>query len=641
MFLLWSAALWAASPQDFPQRVSIGCPDSGVCRIEVPPPFVADNDDSWLLVSATGEVVPYAVLSTEEVNPSPSPARVERTADPRVLVIKPQGRGPVNYAEISFPTSEDPLLALLRVEADGARGRWTLVGMGENDTHSVSVPIVNPGAKTLRLQLDRPWTELPSLPTVQLWTYTHRMLELAEVPLTLGPMVRSDSGMSSLSLQLPGRGGVRAITLAVDEDVFSRPVRVMTGTWRDGVFRSELSTVRNIAGLKLDAERAQDARLGRLDLKGDTFELEFQDGDDLPLTIRSATASLDRRVLLVRDAGALTLYGGSAEADLRYDLQAALLGLADLPSTPATLGAVEDNPDWKDPTTQDALLPGGTLPIERFRVQHSVVGQGLVRLELPADLQAEARDDLSDVRLLDPQGRQVPFLIERPGVPALAQGLSQAREEQGNRTVLTVTLPAARLVATSLTLRSPSNGFSRQVRVMDASGAPLATGTWRSAESGPSEMTLRLAREIAGPLTVTIDNGDNRAIDLDPVELVVPRAVLLARLPADPVTLVYGDLADSPSDLRWALRQMADPPETLERLSAPRYDAGALATWLQGRPAATATLGPAVFRGPPVSTVDAEANRQTTLHLAIGALALGLVALVGWLVRDLKPPPSS
>jgi hypothetical protein len=37
---------------------------------------------------------------------------------------------------------------------------------------------------------------------------------------------------------------------------------------------------------------------------------------------------------------------------------------------------------------------------------------GLVRLELPPAVLAECRPDLSDLRLLDPSGRETPFLVD-------------------------------------------------------------------------------------------------------------------------------------------------------------------------------------------------------------------------------------
>ncbi|HEY4283715.1 MAG TPA: hypothetical protein VGM62_11685, partial [Chthoniobacterales bacterium] len=57
----------------------------------------------------------------------------------------------------------------------------------------------------------------------------------------------------------------------------------------------------------------------------------------------------------------------------------------------------------------------GTNPSEwKFTQSVQVSGPGMVRLNLPAQTLNVAQPDLSDLRLLDPTGTEVPYVLEQP-----------------------------------------------------------------------------------------------------------------------------------------------------------------------------------------------------------------------------------
>ena len=108
------------------------------------------------------------------------------------------------------------------------------------------------------------------------------------------------------------------------------------------------------------------------------------------------------------------------------------------------------------------------LPVNEwaYRQELTVPEPGLVKLELPPATLDAARADLADVRLLEPQGREVPLLLERPQAPQplrrAARALTITLEEQ--RTVVLVETGLDGWVE-GVTLRTAGAPFVKAVRV--------------------------------------------------------------------------------------------------------------------------------------------------------------------------------
>src|SRR5208337_3651364 len=86
--------------------------------------------------------------------------------------------------------------------------------------------------------------------------------------------------------------------------------------------------------------------------------------------------------------------------------------------TLARLGAVNDNPLFENtPLLAFAMRPGATIDrwvyqyIQRLSVQPS--SEGLTRVHLGPEVQAAAKPDLADVRIIDEDGHQWPYLLDR------------------------------------------------------------------------------------------------------------------------------------------------------------------------------------------------------------------------------------
>jgi hypothetical protein len=123
-----------------------------------------------------------------------------------------------------------------------------------------------------------------------------------------------------------------------------------------------------------------------------------------------------------------------------------------------------------------APTPAATFSAWRQRQDIALPGPGLIRLELPAETLDAARADLADLRIQDPQGGEVPFLLDRgaptPGVSRDAKSLRVALDAASTVLIVETGTTAA---LDGVTLSTPSEGFIKAARVAgSADGA-----TWR------------------------------------------------------------------------------------------------------------------------------------------------------------------
>jgi hypothetical protein len=175
-----------------------------------------------------------------------------------------------------------------------------------------------------------------------------------------------------------------------------------------------------------------------------------------------------------------------------------------------------------------------TLFPSQATVEVPVTGS-LVRLELPAELLARCRSDLSDLRLFDASGREVPYLIESgaalppPGEAARLEAVSvvraevlQARQETEERErapllrresyVLAAPRPAPAGGAWDLVFEIASPDFTGQVEVRplgtpaSTGSAPIASGSiFRLREMGIEKLDIPLGAD-PGSLEVVLES---------------------------------------------------------------------------------------------------------------------------------------
>ncbi len=180
---------------------------------------------------------------------------------------------------------------------------------------------------------------------------------------------------------------------------------------------------------------------------------------------------------------------------MRVTLAVALGGLAAL----ASLRALEPT-EWKN------------------RQPLSVESAGLVKLALPPETLGLARAGLEDLRLLDPAGREVPFVftLPAPAVPALTRTPRVFQTTLANSTTELLIGTDTTTPLESLTLTTPAPAFLKAAR-LDLSNdgeqwETLAEGAVLFRQFGAEQLRFDLKRRTASHLRVRIDDSRSRTV---------------------------------------------------------------------------------------------------------------------------------
>ena len=321
---------------------------------------------------------------------------------------------------------------------------------------------------------------------------------------------------------------------------------------------------------------------------GDGLRVVIEDGDSPPLEGLRFRAVLRRPVLIfdlgggVRPGGEL-LFGGGRAHRPSYDLAALLaidgrrlqgegarLGAAlrdPARMAEARLGPTGPNPRW-DPTPAlaFAMRPGNPTAAWRFEHRRSLsvpeTEEGLLRTRLGAETVARCRPDLADLRLVDAEARQWPYLLNRSGTAErLALGVSEPRRI-GDKSIYTLELPASPLRVERLLLDTPAPFLDRPFELL---GAPagngrqlrvLARGRLRRLPDEAGELEIALDGKPVVGLELRIDDGDDPSLAWSSAAVRVPLPELYFAAPAGDYALLFGDPeARAP---RYELEQVRD-----------------------------------------------------------------------------------
>lgn len=635
ILLLLGAALASPATDAFPQRVAVHCPSTGLCRVEVPPPFVAANDRSWMLLRADGELQPFAVLQDDVSRADLRSVTPRPTEDPRAVSIRTFPGRASTEVHIEFRGGRFQTTAHVETRRAAGqpwrRGPEEILAGGLVGRPRAALRVPDPEAAEIRLVFGVPWVTLPGNADVELAVLDPGTLAPAHLSLPVVESGTAEDGNSRYTFVLPGMARLHGLRVVPEAEAYERPVSLEV--WQatvDGLVPFSM-TSGSLRRLGADAE--PESPFDLLDLPADRFALSVDDGYDTPLSIPSVEAVVARRVLLIEDGGDLMLYGGDPSYDASFDLQLRRDELVGTPSQDGRLDSVEANPSWQDPLDAAALEPGAPVDRQRFRFSRAVQGSGVVRLDLPADVQTSSRSNLSDLRLLDAEDHQIPYVIYRGALPRQLEGLVRSDDQDGAITRARLTLPQPLTPISSVSVESPDHAFTRTISLLTGDGGGrrlLSVDTWMGAPQGSSRRRFAISEELERALVVEVDNGDNKPITLGEIKVYGPTISLLARLPEGGATLVYGDLADVQGRVRGPFKHLREA-DWDDPLNAPVYDAMQLADTLSRAPASTASLGPAVELSPQPSATD-----RGAVAVGIGVLVLGLVGLTGWLLKDLR-----
>ncbi len=338
------------------------------------------------------------------------------------------------------------------------------------------------------------------------------------------------------------------------------------------------------------------------------LELAVDDADNPPLEVEEIAVILAPQPWIYfesRDGAPLVArYGADGCSAPRYDLEV-LRGEIERrgASTSASWGTDRIRRESEPPEAAGELMAGGaSIDRKRFAHARAVVADAAGLIVLPLDLAVLASSpDLSDVRLVAEDGRQVPYLVERLSEPLEVELATPVRVGAGdacgvrghgeNWSCYRVELPADNLPAGTLVVRTNVRVFARRVLhrwprdlgrpealLGSDSAAPFfytaADTVWGNRDPERPAPPLSLSLPAGSPRRhlLAVDDGDNSPLTLVSATLYLPSYRLrFFRTEGEQLSLLYG----------------------VRGLAAPRYDISLLAPRLVGAAAHEARLGAA------------------------------------------------
>lgn len=615
----------AAPPTDaYPLVAEVALEPAGIQRIHLPPSLRAGgipaDHDSLLLLDANGMNVPFAVLedggrSTTVIPPGARSGRASLAMwplderDRYGFAIRDR---PVHALSVRLPGRDWTVTARVtdtEGELVGEGLFWSLDGVAFGE---IPMP-----ARTGEFEVQLLASRAVGTPELIVHRELGARVPPEQVELELLEVGLQENGWTRWDVLMDHPLPLRELELQVTDDLFDR---------KAGVVDLQPDTLPGL--LPAVRQPSATARIRQLDLGGSTLSQTRVPVDDVqgpialyveetpnlpPLELDGAIGHFPGVQLVVRDPGPgpHSLYAGSTRPGRgRYDLQFAAPELDEVAGRAIEPSAVRPNPDWTAPEHLGGLGRAGlALDLRGQRFSRTVTGQpGLVRIPLDTTVLGHARPDLGDLRLMDTDGEQLPYVLRNLGPRQSWGDLPFEREEKGSRSILRVRLPQADIEVGNLTLSSSAPVFSREIQVARPAGPRLDTlryTTW-SGDGTPSRLTLDVHQRVGEELVVIVENGDDPPLPIEGIEVRHGTWELLALLPEQGAELVYGD----------------------RTAGAPTYDFALLGDELPLRAHTVAELGPEQSLAPaPLRLLDRVMLGVGVLVMAIGLLGLTLLLL--------------
>ena len=222
--------------------------------------------------------------------------------------------------------------------------------------------------------------------------------------------------------------------------------------------------------------------------------------------------------------------------------------------------------------------PGAVLDLSAFTYARALRPgpAGLVELPFDAAVLAHSRGPaghFADVRVVDDQDRQIPYLLDEAGEPLdlavqytpVQPDLPALQSSEGHhRSSYLVKLPYAALPGAHLVLETPRRTFRRDVQV-SVERAPdrrrrersidvIAASSWEHTDDSAAAPALVIdaRHRDTTDLLLTIDDGDNAPLPLASVRLQLPAWRIRFYRSADaPLRLLYGIPTAVAPDTTW------------------------------------------------------------------------------------------
>jgi hypothetical protein len=536
---------------------------SGPRRLVVDVPLLSgtrrDLADLRLFGSA-GEEIPYLLLRPDERAPVWTPGGI--------LAIPTTEKESGFEADLHETATVDairvgglpvPLLKRLSLEGSGDREHWTvllaeatLFDLPVENLQQLELAFVPGDYRYLRvIWNDANSGRVPAPLSVlarRVAPFTARRAPLAA---TLAVEQRSsEPGTSRYRLRLPAAGlPLVALRLVVEnERVLREAVVTEPRLSGSGVMPYQLGRA-TLKRIVRDDATAEALSIPIAEPIGPQIDLAVDDGNNPPLRLTSVEAVFDRQPDVYFEAtGApvVARYGDPRLAAPRYDLAAARETIHSESVPDAKWGEARGlTREEVAPAATAASTRGAPIDAERFRVLRDIpAGQaGLVSLEIDPPALAHSAGPakgFSDVRVLDQERRQVPYLVEQCVTP-LVIDLPLVKQPSGTVAGSAIavseyrlSLPYAGLPASRLTLMTSARVFARRVtlgrphpadrRHRDAWFETVGAYDWTHQDNASAAAPLILALPAVEDTDfyLRVEEGDNAPLPLTSAKLMLP-----------------------------------------------------------------------------------------------------------------------
>jgi hypothetical protein len=622
--LLLARAL-AAPLEAFPFRAEVTLPD-GPVRIAVPlalrsPEDPLDGTD-LLLVNGAGDEIPFVRVEGDLSRWTPVEATAAPTSDPERFEVTPERR--VDRIRVELPP--DVAFATAEVWSGGERVVAPTEVWGTIEEGQPVVPVPGLTAPFTLVVTPRRGGALDDRAPAFGFDRAEGLRVPPETfPLTLeGPRLQ-ENGWARWTARLERPVPVDRVRLETDARNLSRAAGTTWAPWhpQDGGWYEPFPDRQT--ALLVRRSNGDDVVRESLELPvptgpaGDTLLVLVEVGQAPVPSFTGAKAEVDGVELFVPEPGPgpHTLYAGAPPRTAPVWDAADVDGTVD-PNAPRVVpGPRTANPGFTPMASRAELVaPGRPLDPARWSTARDVEGAGFVRVPIPPEVIARARPDLGDLRLVDADGRQIPYLRRPARREAPLEGLETERDDRPGRTRVRIRLPEQNLASVVLAVSTDATVFERAVTVRaERPNRVVRHLTWR-AEGAPSRLVVELPGPVPDDLWLEVDDGDDGHLPIGAIEAWTDAPELVALLPEGGASLWYG----APS------------------APAPDYDLAALdARWrteLLGLAAQEASLGaPRALQAAPLRWFD-----RVAVGGALGIFAVGLLLLLLDLLRRLPPP---
>jgi hypothetical protein len=560
-FIAWLAwctsAIAVLEPAHWQFRQELRVQQNGVQRVAVPVETLDRLQPDYRdlrVVSATGAEVPFALLTpwTETIRWEPAIRFRSSLADVATVITVECGRR-ARWESLELITTAPAFLKSARIEVSVDGTRWTelaaqLPFFRQNGAEQTRFSIGGQEASAIRVTLadDR---QAPIAITGA------RLLPLAEQDITREPvsvrLTRTDNfaDESLLTLELPAANlDLDSIELEVTDAFFTRPVEALTRQMVKGEVRLDAVAQGTVFRMNTgDQPSANTKLLIRRPIAGRELVIRVENGDSPPLSVTAVHAT--RRVVHVvfhaAQAGVFTLWSGNPDAAApRYDVSALTKALGQVPAATVAAGPLSPHHGYSRPDPLASIdAAGRELDRTGWKRGWQVIcaEPGIQLLDLNLDVLAHSGAELEDVRLVR-HGRQIPYLVERPGTDAVVTAQVVADPDAQRRTISRwkLELPFEGPPVTRVLLETDTPLFDRLISVYErrpiSNGGSylfsLGSAHWRRVPgSAARPASVSISRPLTRTLYIETDNGENPPIQLTTAKLTYPVTRLLFRVP--------------------------------------------------------------------------------------------------------------